>query len=880
MVDYCENRGATLDGRANSGVGRSLQRRALAGAAIYVAALAWTHSAAAQQQSSRPNAFPEPSASGAAPQTSTVTERSAAQAGGGSATLGEIIVTATKRNERLRDVPESVTAISGAALAAVGPVINTGDLISSVPGARFNNLNSPLTSEISIRGSGTERGTGADSSVGLYSNGVYVGFNGGGGRNFTPIDSFDVDHVEVLEGPQGALYGRDAEYGVVNIISQRPTFKNSLLLDNVYTIETQQNLATVVANYAVNSNLAIRIGGEDYYQSSGFEYNPDTNRYFDTTSGFILRGQARYSAGRFDGDLLVQRQTLHIPSFYSADDYQPADPTTGYPGTSTYPKGFTQDLRSIPHNGRDYAKEDVTQVELFLNYNFGWANLNSSSSWRRVTTVQQVDQDTLDVAEEAALQTIGEKGAYPFVQNNNYGTTDTFYEDLHFVGAPFLGDRANWLAGLELLDQPQPQSQTTTQDPCATVTNPNPIIGRAACTGTPTQPQCVPILSGSTCGTPVSPYGIYNPTSSSYYSYAPYASLNFKLGAGFTLGGEVRYSHDHKSADNAAFELYTTTPYPFLTGGSFPAAHYNLDSGNTTYTATLSYKLPWRGDNLIYSKVGTGYRVGGFNFGVSPPLLPTPYPKGVSTAVNYAPVVPNYSDETSTSYEVGFKGTIVRRTYFTLAAYYQDTLNALAGVKDGCTVTNACLTSNTNYTVNGGTVHGSGLEAQFSTTQDILGGALNFQINGSTQTAHYASNPTVGVNGEKLNGLPLIGSSVAQNPHYLLDSTVNYVHPITDAINGFINVRLHGQWGGIQDSQTSAVVFSMDNFQDVDLRAGIDYRSLEFAVIARNLTDEFHRNLQLEQAGVNTVTGATVPVFTQVRPNLPTSVALEVKYRW
>src|SRR5690606_19635316 len=58
--------------------------------------------------------------------------------------VGEVIVTATKRNERLRDVPTSVAVTTGDQLAAVGPVTNTADLISAVPGARFNNLANPL----------------------------------------------------------------------------------------------------------------------------------------------------------------------------------------------------------------------------------------------------------------------------------------------------------------------------------------------------------------------------------------------------------------------------------------------------------------------------------------------------------------------------------------------------------------------------------------------------------------------------------------------------------------------------------------------------------------------------------------------------------------
>ncbi len=867
--------GQTVSGRcgieasARVAKSRTLRAKILASGAVYLALGLWAQAASAQHASR------EPSASGAAPASDTAAQASAAQAEGETA---EIVVTATKRNERLRDVPEAITAVSGASLAAVGPIANTSDIVSSVPGARFNNLGNPLLSEISIRGSGTERATGADSSVGLYSDGIYIGFSGNGGRNFAPVDSFDVDHVEVLEGPQGALYGRDAEYGVINIISQRHAFKNSASVDEVYNFDTQQNIVSAIGNYAINDNWAVRLGAQDYIQSKGFEYNPTLNRYYDVTSGYIVRGQVRYSANNFDVDLLAQRQELRVPSFYSVDQVQPANPAVGYPGFSTYPLGFFQNLRSVPHNGTDYAKEDIDNVSLFINYDFGWSKLSSTSSWRRINTTQMIDADYIDLATEIAVQQLGEKGAYPFVQQNNIGQTDTYFEDIHLAGAPMFHNRLSWLGGLELLDQPQNSRQTVTQNPCATNQNPNPVIGQGACTGTPTAPTCTPLL-GSTCPTPVSPYGSDSPTASKYYSWAPYVSLTYKIGWGFTIAGDLRYSHDHKTATNSVSQLYTNLSYPYLTGGTIPAASYRLDSGNTNYAVTLSYKVP-DSDTIFYGKVGTGYRVGGFNFGHTPPLLAPPYPKGISAAPNYAPVVPSYSDETSTSFEVGVKGTIAPRTYLTLAAYYQDTLNALAGVQDGCTATNACEAGNTNYTVNGGTVHGKGLEAQFTTSLNLLGGVLNVQVNGSTQTAKYVSNPTVGVNGQKLNGLPLIGTSIAENPHYLLDATLNYVHPITNDILGFANLRMHDQWGGIQDPQTSVLVFHMDNYQDYDLRAGVDYKALEFAVIVRNLTDEFHRTAQFQQAGVNTITGATVPVVTQIRPNLPRSISLEVKYKW
>ncbi|MCW5759679.1 MAG: TonB-dependent receptor plug domain-containing protein, partial [Phenylobacterium sp.] len=282
----------------------------------------------------------------------------AAEPDGTAATdVGEVIVTATKRNERVRDVAASVAVTSGEQLDAVGPVTNTADLVSAVPGARFNNLANPLLSEVSIRGSGTQRATGADSSVGLYANGVFVGFSGTGGRNFAPIDSFDVERVEVLSGPQGALYGRNAEFGVVNLISTRPRFETSGEVESTYTFETNQWIGKAILNYELNDNVAIRLSAQDTEQNKGFVYNPTQDRYYDHTSGYLLRGQVRYRTDKLDVTFLAQRQDLRLPSFWSAFTFLPADPATGFPGNANYPKGFVQDPRNIPSNGRVEANQ-------------------------------------------------------------------------------------------------------------------------------------------------------------------------------------------------------------------------------------------------------------------------------------------------------------------------------------------------------------------------------------------------------------------------------------------------------------------------------------------------------------------------------------------
>ncbi|WP_164263890.1 TonB-dependent receptor plug domain-containing protein, partial [Stenotrophomonas maltophilia] len=126
--------------------------------------------------------------------------------------------------------------------------------------------------EVSIRGSGTARATGADSGVGLFVNGAYVGSSTLGGRNFKTLDYFDIERVEALQGPQGALYGRNSEFGVVNIVLAKPKFDSSGWARGMYTFGLDQKRVAAVMNEALSDTVAVRVGGEIYGQTGGFYY--------------------------------------------------------------------------------------------------------------------------------------------------------------------------------------------------------------------------------------------------------------------------------------------------------------------------------------------------------------------------------------------------------------------------------------------------------------------------------------------------------------------------------------------------------------------------------------------------------------------------------
>jgi iron complex outermembrane receptor protein len=141
-----------------------------------------------------------------------------AQAGGDEAvSLGEIVVTAQKREERLQDVPAAVSVISGDALAARGSV-NLESAQYLVPTLNFRKSGTTINQTLFLRGVGTSTfSIAGEPSISTVVDGVVFSR---AGEAFS--DLIDVERIEVLRGPQGTLFGKNTSAGVINIVTKRP----------------------------------------------------------------------------------------------------------------------------------------------------------------------------------------------------------------------------------------------------------------------------------------------------------------------------------------------------------------------------------------------------------------------------------------------------------------------------------------------------------------------------------------------------------------------------------------------------------------------------------------------------------------------------------
>ena len=186
---------------------------------------------------------------------------------------GEITVTAQRREQRLSEVPISVTALTAESLANSG-IVSSTDLATVTPGLQF-----PVAgafAQPTIRGIGTTvTSAGSDPNVALYVDGVYMPSQAGNIFNFN-----NIQRIEVLKGPQGTLYGRNATGGAINITTYEPSFSPQMRLKAGYGSFDEVRLngyaTTGIGNVAALSLAGLYVDDDGYSYDSNLGVNLST----------------------------------------------------------------------------------------------------------------------------------------------------------------------------------------------------------------------------------------------------------------------------------------------------------------------------------------------------------------------------------------------------------------------------------------------------------------------------------------------------------------------------------------------------------------------------------------------------------------------------
>jgi len=230
-----------------------------------------------------------------------------------SAQIEEIIVTTQKREQSLQDVPISVSAFTGSFMEKA-QISDAKAVALLTPGVSGDTDDSFLDS-MNVRGISTnDFGVGAEPSIGVYQDGIYLGRTGGALASF-----FDLQMVEVVKGPQGTLFGRNASAGAIAVTTAKPTDEQSGSVD-LGIGEDGYSEFTGVMNMPVNDNFSQRIA---IYQQKkdGWVKNINDGKMAGAIENTAARYTLAYESDMVSGTLMLEYEDRQgPPTLYQAFD--------------------------------------------------------------------------------------------------------------------------------------------------------------------------------------------------------------------------------------------------------------------------------------------------------------------------------------------------------------------------------------------------------------------------------------------------------------------------------------------------------------------------------------------------------------------------------
>ncbi len=792
--------------------------------------------------------------------------------------IEEITVTATKREESIQDVPLAITAMTGDFVRDVN-LEDVKDLVTFTPGVSGNSTDAFIDG-ISVRGIRTQDfGVGGDPSAAFFKNNLYEGRNGA-----VVTSLYDLERAEVLRGPQGFLFGRNAIGGAFSVHTKRPT------LDDASDAFVEVDIAELgrfsfegATDISAGENFGLRIAGYHATQD-GHVFNAFDGQDYLAQDISALRVSGLYTTDQLqvfataeyedrNGDGSAYRADLRSPrlAFYNAA-MGTRSGWFGPVGDVTMPA----DERAINSDMFGGSADDatITTLGLHVDYDFENMTLSWSTGFKDHDYFYSEDYDA--TTRVAGRYTQDQTGDYLQTELRLTSNTD----------GPL-----SWYAGVSMYEEKLDYHVTSSVEEEAICNYYSMYYAYVYYGYVGYIPyNCseyfdyVQYLQDYYYGTGTYVVGSFTPSADNllnehtfvngkFTGWAAYADLTYAFTDSFDVSVGVRYTYDKKRFTRATPKPESTLLSYFLPGFMNEPITVTNDWDDTTIRAIMRY-APADG-HMMFLSYTEGYKSGGFGtFAMVDAATGDPifqwFGEGDQDPLTAADgVVPaQFKPEDVESIEVGYKGLLANgRVALDVTAFVYDYKNMQVNYYDqGAKVDNV------------GQVDGKGLEGSLqwaiSDNWDLVfaAGWLDTEATGLERVCDGAE---FTLDLRSLRGLPdgnplgCEGNRIYWAPEFMGSAVLKADFPVA---NGRITGSLETFWESERSGSWSDLSWqTLDTFQEWNFRISYESENRWGATAyVENLTDE------LNYAGLQYNSGIT-PEWL-VGPNRPRTAGVRFRY--
>jgi iron complex outermembrane receptor protein len=770
--------------------------------------------------------------------------------------IEEVVITARQRSESLKDVPASVSVLTAQQIAAAG-ISRADNFIALTPGVSLVNSTAEQgDTQVNIRGINSARD--AQNSFAFVLDGVQIANPSAFNREYT-----DLQQIEIVKGPQGAVYGRSAEAGAMIITTQKPTEETSGLL----TVSAS-NYGSYTAKGRISGALAPNVTASlsgDYRRTDG-EFN---NRLYSTDA------LDSYEGGNVNGRLIWQvdaATTLDFKARYGSlkagsINFNPVFVLPALASVTATP-AFAEDVNkhpfsfqnNVPHDNR----QDSLELSGKLDHELGWARLTAWGLYSKINNDLLADgtsasfgffnTDPKCVASTAALFAKGVKfpspqglgptpaaslyGAYTPTTCDGYQYQRRNQEDGSFearLTSPS-DQPLRWLAGVYYLHIDREVGVATGID-----------SGDSSTPSAP--PHALYVPAGQPYSTEQLLWDDFKSNVSAVFGQVQY-DVRPDLEASLALRYDSEDRHVKNLVPTAARSLYIDYNGPPYTGGAplNPALDPSLNPGgisdrSKTYSELQpKIGLRWKAtsDWSVYGDWGVGFKSGGFNNQGSRTTIDA-FINPVRTGAGFAPVKisDDYKKEVSREYEVGAKGRLFDGKLFVDISAFDNTVDNMQFFEFF--------------------VGPFGLLRVVSNIDEVKlqGAELGLQYRATSDLRLEASYAFTDSKIKKNSSRPeTVGNKSPYTPDYTWNLAAQYDHELfaDTTLHARVDVRGVGPtWFHVVQNQPNPTVFEFafgalgrasysqsqrDAYTTVDLRVGVDHKNWTVTAFGQNIFDE------------------------------------------